>query len=132
MHFVDWLPTTRHEECHNEHQTSSAAAAVARAYSYAMSMSHRFFTSSSLSPVQSPRKVSRMAIDGSDGDGDEETDHHEYMEDQTISVNEQNANESYLGENEFEVEAILARKGGYNGKTLMYKIRWVGGRSCLS
>ena len=69
-----------------------------------------------------------MAVDGSDGDGDEEegdTDQNGDMEDQTINGNEENGNTTFLGDNEFEVEAILARKGGYNGKTLMYKIRWV-------
>lgn len=39
--------------------------------------------------------------------------------------NDRDASEGSAAGEVFEVEAIVARKGGYNGKTLLYKIRWV-------
>lgn len=90
-------------------------------------MSARFFTSSSLSPVQSPRKNSRVVVDGSD----EADEAEESMEDGPSTSDNEETGDATLGEDEFEVEAILARKGGYNGRTLMYKIRWVRFRQAV-
>lgn len=69
-----------------------------------------------------------MVVDGSD----EADEAEEFMEDgPSTSGNEEPGNAAILGDDEFEVEAILARKGGYNGKTLMYKIRWVRFRQAV-
>lgn len=85
------------------------------------------FTSSPLSaPPSSAYKpvasTSRLPIEESE-------------EDQDSDVNggddEDGEETSGLAEGEFDVEAILARRGGSNGKTLMYKIRWVSCSSSL-
>lgn len=90
------------------------------------------FTSSPLSaPPSSARKpvasTSRVLLE----DSEEEEEH----ENTVTGGNSTNADDedaeaedsSGLAEGEFHVEAILARRGGYNGKRLMYKIRWVRG-----
>lgn len=91
------------------------------------------FTSSPLSaPPSSARKpvasTSRVLLEDSE---EEEEEHEETVTDDNNNIaedgdDEQNAEDSSgLAEGEFHVEAILARRGGYNGKRLMYKIRWV-------
>lgn len=84
------------------------------------------FTSSPLSaPPSSTRKpvasTSRVLLEDSEEDEVDFTDNGDDNEDGEDDGEET----SGLAEGEFDVEAILARRGGYNGKTLMYKIRWV-------
>lgn len=89
-----------------------------------------FFTSSSLSPVApSPRKTNGAFLQDSDEEGGPLLESE--METDNDDDGQQVASGPGLADDEFEVEAILARKGGYNGKTLMYKIRWVR-RSCAA
>lgn len=74
-----------------------------------MPRSDAYFTDSPLSsPPNSPQKQSTFAVDS----------------DQNMDFDDHVAGAG-ASDQVFEVEAILARRGGKDGKTLMYKIRWV-------
>ena len=79
------------------------------------SRSHsNYFTSSPLStPPSSPQKISGHRPQSSlDGEGD-------------VTFRESAMDVDPNNEDVYEVEAIVARKGGKDGKRLLYRIRWV-------
>jgi hypothetical protein len=116
-------------QCYNQLHYSELCAA-ARATTL-QTMSFRgvgLFTSSPLSaPPSSPRKhpIASTSLIPMDEESEDDVDQEMANTGDDADESADTSHEDSAVAAEYEVEAIIARKGGYNGKTLMYLIRWV-------